>query len=444
VAGLLPLRGESVGLFHYLGAGLSSAGLPLAVAGLGSLAWLYFASFQPFPRRGMMVALPLAVWLLLTFVLRSGREFLMGPALLLPLAISVGVMVPHQLRKTLLWFTLALSAAAQSGLVPPLYARGLQLCGLPLPPAQAGRLTDLLSSFSGSGTVPAGGLVGVYGENDLLSARGLQLAGEGARLKASFAAEPACPSCAAALVSRKPPRGAPPSKGAGVFARVKAQPWFDGLFEKKASFTLADGSVADLYARRPAAAKPFEEGAHTLRNLSFGGLTSDEASLRISGYSQNSGEYFRADLFAPSASLGGGDIYGLGLEFSGLSLGVSPSGPVLAGARNARIVSAKISETALESFISGAFPGLSEVTVDLDGALSVSALAAGRRVSASFLLSMPSPGVLELRPAALSLGALTVPPAVLPLFAFRRDLNSNPYALAMSGLKIKGRMLEFY
>ena len=112
--------------------------------------------------------------------------------------------------------------------------------------------------------------------------------------------------------------------------------------------------------------------------------------------------------------------------------------------KSLKLTSAKITSYALEKYLSERFPSLSELQVTLDRTLGVSAVARGRKLEAEFILALTAPDVIEIRPVVFSLGPVSVSEYLLKLFSFRMDFSGNPYGFSISGLRIRGQMLEFY
>jgi len=440
-AGLVPFWGHYNGFLHYFRLGAASAGLPLFSLGAAGLAWMYFSVFMPYEKKAVVAAWFWAPYLLLTWLVRGSHPELLYPALL-PFAVAVPVMTPHAARKYLLVFILALGAVNQSGLVRPILSGAYPLAGLPVPPSGEYRAAELLALVRAN--VPAGGgLVGIYGGDGDFNSGSLRFAAAKAGAAVKFSDAPVCPACAFLLVHRSPRPGAAPSASSLAFQEIKNKPWFPGLFEKKAELELADASRAEIYVKLRGGMRFLEEGEHSVRNLVFGPLTIESATLTLKDFNPATGVYGSAQLFAPYASAQGGDIYGLEVDISGLSAagpGLDPFVP--AGVAGVKVRSAKISAYAVESFLAARFPFLTDVKVALDGTLDVTALARGRGLEASFQLSLAGDGALEARPVMFSLGRLSLPDYLLKLFTFRVDFSDNPYGLKLSRLRLKGQMME--
>ena len=129
---------------------------------------------------------------------------------------------------------------------------------------------------------------------------------------------------------------------------------------------------------------------------------------------------------------------------AGLELAAGAREPVAAGFGNARVVSAKVTEYAIENYLSARFPQFADLKVTMDSSLSISCVAGGRRLEAAFSASMPAPGIVELKPEVFNFWFLSIPSPVLGLFPYRFEVAENPYGLSFSGLRLKGGMLEFY
>ena len=441
-AGLVPLRGDYHGFWHYFKLGMGAAGLPLFWLGAAGLGWMYFSVFMPYDKKKIVAAWFWVPYVALAWGVRGTRPELFYPALL-PFAVAVPVMTPHNARKFFLVFVLALGAVNQSGFVRPVPGGEYPLFGLPLPPAADYRSAEIMDLVEKSAP-PGGGFAGVYGDG-ALNAASLRFAASGGKVPLKFSDEPACPACAFALVHKTPRFGGAAPAAEKAFAAARSAPWFDQVFEKKAEFALADTSKAEVYVKRPPAQKYLDEGNFSVTGLKLGPLSMDEAALTLKNYDAAAGAYASAYVFAPAAQLYGGDVYGLTLEIKDLA----PGGPGLApfvpaGVASVKVRSAKISEYAVERFLAGRLPFLEDLKVGLNDNLSLEAVARGRRLSAEFALSVKDGGVLEARPLSFSLGPVAVTPYLLKLFTFRFDFTGNPYGIRVGGLRISRQLLELY
>ncbi|MDD5208197.1 MAG: glycosyltransferase family 39 protein [Elusimicrobiales bacterium] len=440
-AGLVPLWGDYNGFWHYFKLGVSAAGLPLFLLGAAGLTWMYYSVFMPYEKKKVVAAWFWAPYLLLTWVVRGSHPQLLYPALL-PLAIAVPVMTPHQARKYLLIFVLALGAVNQSGLVRS-FGGKYPLAGLPPPPAGDFRSAELLALIENNAPLK-GGLVGIYGDESLNSGA-LRFAATKSPLQVKFADSPACPACAFVLIHKTPRFGEKPSAVEASFAALKNKPWFPAVFDKKADLELNDTSRAEVYVKNPSAEMFLGNGTHEVRNLALGPLGIEDATLQLSGFDQASGVYASANLFAPAALLLGGDVYGLTLDISGLSAASASLNPfVPAGVGAVKVTSAKITEYAVERYLAERYPFLTDLKITLDDNLDVTALARGRRLHADFALSIKDGAVLEAKPLFFVLGPVTLSPYLLQLFTFRLDFSDNPYGIRVSGLRITKKMIELY
>jgi hypothetical protein len=439
-AGFMPLAGAYQGFWHYFHLGVASAGLPLFTLGALGLAWMYFSVFMPYDKKKIVAAWFWVPYLLLAWVVRGSRPELLYPAML-PFAVAMPVMTPHQARKYLLVFVLVLGAVNQSGYLRPVMSGGYQLAGLPVPPAGDYRAGDIMKLLRENAPA-SGGLVSVYGGDSMLNADSLRFfhGRKGAGLK--FDDDPACPACAAIIVARLPGPGETPSLSAKDFAALEAAEWFPGLFAKKGEVTLADASKVEIYAKLPSGTKFLEEGPYNVRNIVFGPLKIDAATLTLRNFDRASGTYASASLFAPYASALGGDIYGLSLELSGLAAagpGLDPFVP--AGVSAVKVTSAKISAYAVERLISERFKFLSDVKVGLDKTLAVTANTGGTELDIEFALSVKGGKAIEARPVSFTYGALGLPEYVLRLFTFRIDFSDDPYGLTLHDINMENQMI---
>ncbi len=440
-AGLLPAWGAYNGFWHYFKLGLSSAGLPLFVIGALALAWMYFSVFMPYEKKKTVAAWFWVPYLLLTWAVRGSHPELLYPALL-PFAIAVPVMTPAFVRKYLLQFVLVLAAVSQSGLLRPVTLGGVQVAGLPLPPLSEYRGPELMAAVK-AGTSSSGGLVGVYGGNAFFNAGSLRFAASKDDPSARFAADPVCPSCAAVLVYKGPAFNEKISASSQQFLRVRKEPWFPVLFEKKSELELPDLSKVEVYSRLPLTVKFLEEGTHQVRGIALGPLLIEEASLTLRDFDPATGVYGRASLFAPTATAMGGDIYGLTAEIKGLSAAGPEKAPfVPASIGGVTVTSARISAYAVERLLAERFPSLKEIEVQMDGTLTIAAKVRGRRLGADFDVRLVDGSVLEASPSEFMMGPVMVPGFLLRLFTFRYDLASGPYALRVRSLRLRGDMAE--
>ena len=170
----------------------------------------------------------------------------------------------------------------------------------------------------------------------------------------------------------------------------------------------------------------------------------ENAVLKIDGYDPASGTYARGELFSPAALIQGGDIYGFTVTMEGVRLDGTPLEPVLAGVRSMHLVSAKISDYAVERYLASKLPLFSKLKVSLGNTLDIKAQVRGMELNAAFTVSMASPGVVEIKPVAFSMGPVNIMGMLLNLFSFRMDFSDNPYNLKVTGLRVAGNMLEVY
>jgi len=443
LAGFVPLWGHYNGVGHYLGLGLRAASLPLFVLGAAGLFWMYFSVFMPYEKRKVVAAWFWAPYLLLAWLVRGSHPALLYPALL-PFAVALPVMTPHQARKYLLVFVLALGAVGQGGLVRPFSFNGLPLGGLPLPPAKDYRAGELLEMVRNS--APAGGgLVAVYGGDANLNAASLRFAYSAKGAGVKFADAPACPACAFLVVRKTARPGQPPRPTETDFAAIRTQGWFSALFDRTGELELADGSRAEIYQKRADTMKFFEEGTHNLRGLSLGRLTAEDATLKLSGFDKSTGKYASAELFVPAAQFLGGDVYGLTVDIRGLSAASPNKAPfVPSGFDSATITSARVSAYAVERYLAARLPFITGLEVELDGGgLGLKGITRGRELDVVLALSIHN-NVLEVRPAEFSFGPVSLPDYFLALFSFRMDLADNPYNVRVGGLRVNKQMIELY
>ncbi len=441
-AGLVPLGGKYLGFWHYFSLGVTSAGLPLFVIGGLGLAWMYYSVFMPYEKKKVVAAWFWAPYLCLAWLVRGSSPELLYPALI-PFAVAVPVMTPHQVRKYLLFFVLVLGAVNQSGYVRTFSAAGYPVAGLPPPPAGDYHSEELIA-LAKANVPAAGGLAGVYGDANL-NAASLGFAGARTAGEVKFADSPACPACASVLIHKTQRFGEKPSRTEQLFSALKAQPWFASVFQKKQDLELADTSKAEVYVKQPSGVQFFEEGTLDVRNISLGEFKIEDASLSLSGFDPATGVYSSAKLFAPAAMLLGGDIYGLTLDITGLSAAGPDRNPfVPSGVKSVKVRSAKITEYAVERYLSERYPLLRDLKITLDGGVGVSAMANGRSLAAVFSLAIKNGDVLEARPLAFTFGPVTLPSYVLRLFTFRLDFSDNPYGIKVSGVRVDKNLLELY
>ncbi len=440
-AGFVPLWGPYNGFWHYFSLAVSAAGLPSFLLGLVGLTWMYFSVFMPYEKKGVVAAWCWAPYLMLTWLVRGSSPELLYPALL-PFAVALPVMTPHQARKYLLVFVLALGAVNQSGLLRPVALGAYPLAGLPLPPSADYHAAELVAQINAA--APAGGgLVGIYGGDAILNEDSLRFDAARKTSGLKFSDTPACPGCAFLLLHKTPRYGSLPTRSEKAFQAIKGSAWFPGLFEKKTELELADTSRVEVYAKMPVLTRYFPEGPLNVTNLVFGPLRIDEGTLTLKDFDPSSGTYASAEFFAPYAAVYGADVYGLTLAISNLAAAGPQADPfVPAGVTSVKVTSAKISAYAVERYLSGRFPFLQGLKVSLDDTLEVSATARGRKLNAEFNISAPGGAALEARPVYFSLGFVSVPDFMLRLFTFRLDFSDNPYGIRIRGLKLENQLLE--
>lgn len=440
-AGFVPLWGPYNGFWHYFSLAVSAAGLPFFLLGLVGLTWMYFSVFMPYEKKGVVAAWCWAPYLMLTWLVRGSSPELLYPALL-PFAVALPVMTPHQARKYLLVFVLALGAVNQSGLLRPVALGAYPLAGLPLPPSADYHAAELVAQVNAA--APAGGgLVGIYGGDAILNEDSLRFDAARKNPGLKFSDTTACPGCAFLLLHKTPRYGALPTRSEKAFQAIKGAAWFPGLFEKKAELELADTSRVEVYAKLPVQTRYFAEGPLNVTNLAFGPLRIDEGTLTLKDFNPSSGTYASAEFFSPYATAYGADVYGLTLDISNLAAAGPQADPfVPAGVTSVKVTSAKISAYAVERYLSGRFPFLQDLKVSLDNTLKVSATARGRKLNAEFKISAPGGAALEARPVYFSLGFVSVPDFMLRLFTLRLDFSDNPYGIRIRGLKLENQLIE--
>lgn len=440
-AGFVPLWGAYNGFWHYFRLAVSAAGLPFFLLGAAGLTWMYFSVFMPYEKKGVVAAWCWAPYLVLTWLVRGSSPELLYPALL-PFAVALPVMTPHQARKYLLVFVLALGALNQSGLLRPVMIGAYPLAGLPLPPSADYRAAELMALVK-TAAPGAGGLVGIYGGDAFLNENSLRFDAARKAPGVKFADAPACPACAFILLHKTPRYGQQLSRGEQAFLAIKDAPWFHGLFEKTTELELADTSKVEVYSKFPSRARFFEDGPVNVRNMVFGPLRIDEGTLTLKDFNASSGTYASAEFFAPYATAYGADVYGLTLDVTGLAAAGAQTDPfVPAGVTSVKVTSAKISAYAVERYLAGRFPFLTDLKVSLDRTLEVTGTARGRRLAAEFTLSAPGGGTLEARPVVFSLGPVSIPDFALKLFTFRLDFSDNPYGIRVRSLSMSNQLLE--
>ncbi len=442
-AGFVPLWGAYNGFWHYFRLAVSAAGLPFFLLGISGLTWMYFSVFMPYEKKGVVAAWCWAPYLMLTWLVRGSSPELLYPALL-PFAVALPVMTPHQARKYLLVFVLAMGAVNQSGLLRPVMLGSYPLAGLPLPPSADYRAPELVAQVNAA--APAdGGLVGIYGGDSFLNEDSLRFDMVRKNPGLKFSDAPACPACAFVLLHKTPRYGALPSASEKTFLALKETSWFPGLFKKKLELELADTSKVEVYVKLPALTQYFEEGPLNVYNLVFGPLRIDEGTLTLKGFNPSSGTYASAEFFSPYGTAYGADVYGLTLSVTGLAAAGPQAAPfVPAGVTSVKVTSAKISAYAVEGYLAGRFPFLKDLTVSLDNTLQVSATARGRKLDAEFTITAPGGTALEARPSSFSLGPVSIPDFMLNLFKFRLDFSDNPYGIRIRNLKLANQLIELH
>ncbi|MFA6433351.1 MAG: hypothetical protein WCW52_01515 [Elusimicrobiales bacterium] len=434
------------GLWLYLVSLSGAAGLPLFLLGAIALVWMYFSVFMPYSSKKIVAAwfwVPFAA----VYFLFAGRTEYMYPALL-PLALAVAVMTPGRVRAYLTGLALAFLLVNQSGLVGPFFLGRARVAGLPRPSGGQYMMPKLMAEIKSRTAGRKTAMVALAGADEDESFSHANLAGLSDvtdRTGIKFAAyQPGTLGLADFVAYKTAAFGTIKPGGSNALAREISRPWFSKVFFSTAAFNLSDLSQLVIYAKRPVSGPPIPPGKYPVHKLDLGGIFMEDGSLELSGFDPARGVYARAEFFSPYAMLGDFDIYGLDIEITGFSC-FSEAGGVagirVTGADTVRIVSARITNYAIERYLTGKYGGLKKIEVKLDKTITISGERKGTPVYWELALSAKPPE-LELRLKDFAYGDYDMPGFLLEMLRFRYDLSGLPYRLRFSRISMNNQMLE--
>ena len=434
--GLYRPEGRSAGFWTYFSLSAQAASLPFFIIGGLALLWMYFSVFMPYSNKKIVAAWFWAPYLALTYLVKTTDPKLFYPALF-PLAVAAAVMTPNSIRKHLLWLALGLTFLNQSGLVHTFGFGCYPIAGTQAPQRGGQRGVEIFESLTPQGPGPLRVLVAGGGNSFNSDSFNLLAAARG-EAKNIFFYNPAglVPAFADYIVLKTP--------GYGAASKPKSSFSFNLLFEMKKEFELKDSSKVLVYAKRRFAGKPVPEGAYTIKEYTIGGLSLQNAELTLENFDPGKGVYSRALVFAPYASYGGADIYGLTLEladFKAAASGPDISGLVISGIGSVKVISAKISAYAVERFLAGRLKFMAEPEVKLGRTITLH-VRTPREINAEFSVAVKKESFIEMKLEAFEFEGYHVPEFFARNFVFTYNFALSPYGLNFTTLKIGRQLLE--
>lgn len=471
------------GLWNYLYALATAAGLPMFILGAAALLWMYYSVFMPYSPRKIAAAW---FWVpsLVCYFFFSGRPELMYPALL-PLPLAVAVMTPNLARKYIMGIAAALLLVNHSGIAPVFIRSAPVLFGLPRAPEKgAYRIEEVLDAIRARVTgfrFPDVLLAGEDGNINntsfnYLAARSAARKTEGFRADLNFVHYQAQMLGLADFVVHRTGafgerRNAPDSR---ALEKEMSEPWFGKAFTRLAEFELQDTSKLVVYEKNKPEKKPFAEGVHKIKNCRIGGFTIEDGTLELFGFDPAKNVYALAAFSAPEAVFGDGlAVYSLELEIEDFlpfsdTDDLSRLRPLKMS--KVRITRLKTNIRAFERYLSSWSPRLQGLKVAFDGDLELNGNYDGKGFS--WLASLNEhppviplrnvgvvpmhrwfnwnialaayPPVIDLKGRGFINGLLGVPNFFLRFFNFSYDISQWPYYITFDRTKQKKQMLEIY
>ena len=436
LAGMLPLRGQYEGIFTLLKGSLPGLGLPLLAAGGISLVWMYFNSYKPYEKRKDLMRMFWVPWAALSFGLCVQDPRMLYPALM-ALPLSIAIMTPYRIEKFMLSAFIVLFLA--NNLAAPVNVAGLTLFGTSRKGMNDMPYELIMKSISEN--LPRGrAKAGVYSTDGSLNAESFSFAFKKSNPELMFINNPALPDFSSLVLNKVSKEG----KSSEEFEKFHTEEGFPYLFQKKDEIRCQDGSKVEIYAKQVKSPGVFENGKYPIGSLTFGNFTARKVTLGIEGY-QNEETGYTGYFHVPSASLYGGDIYGLRIDVSGLKFANVNGAPSLSDIDRMRISAARLTAYTVESVLREKLPFLEELGVEMDNnRLTVSGDLKGHRLVINFGIVMPKPGIIEIRPLAFSFMGVNFPEGMeflLRIFAYRINLSENPYGLTAGEISMSSGIM---
>ena len=431
-------RGEYLGFFTLLKQGLPGLGLAMIVLGGISLPWLYISSYKPYEKRKELLYMFLIPWFVFTFILCPNNPKILYPAFM-AMPIALAIMMPFRAEKPAAGAFLCLFIA--NSLMSPLMAIGnIPLLGSIKQPSAGIPHEMLIKSIEE--VLPKGdSKAAVFSTDGSLNAESFAFIFGAKKYGTHFLNNPLMPDFSSVVLNKKAADGT----NSPEFEKLRAEEGFSSLFTKKDGILAADGSMIEVYAKTAKPFGVFPVGKYPLGSLNLGPFVARKVTLGIERYDNEKGSY-SGYVFIPAATLYGGDIYGLRMDVTGLKFSDVNNSPSLSDISSVRVSSARLSSYTIESVIRNKFPFIKALSVEIASSrLTVGGEINGHRFSVDFAIIVPKPGVIEIRPTALSFEGFNLPEGMkflLRIFAYRINLSENPYGLSLGSISMANGIME--
>lgn len=436
-SGILPLRGNYSGFLDLLKHALPEVGLLLAVLGGVSLIWLYFNSYQPYEKRKDLARMFWVPWAVFTFGLCSNEPSTLYPVFI-SFALALAIMVPYRIEKLLL--IMFLFAFFANNLSAPVKFAGFPLFGTDRAASENMPSDDIFRLTKAN--LPQGkSTIAVYSNDGTLNAESFSFAFNNKNHNAKFVNAPKLPDFSSLVLNKVSPIGI----SSVEFEKFRSEESFPHMFSKIAELPCKDGAKVEFYIKQGKPFGIFPNGKYPIGNLTLGQFTANSVTLGIENYDVNSASY-GGYLFAPSANLYGGDIYGLKIAVDGIKFSEVNGSPALSALGKARITSARLSSYTIESVLRQKLGFLQNLVVSMDNdRLVIDANIRGHKIVVWFKVSIPSEGIIEISPVAFSFMGVNWPEGMqflLKIFAYRLNLAENSYGLTVNSIKMSNGIME--
>ncbi|MCR4820605.1 MAG: hypothetical protein K5838_05715 [Elusimicrobiales bacterium] len=437
MAGIIPLRGQYEGAMALIKGAVPSLGLPLLFMGGIFLAWMYFNTYKPYEKRKDLMRMFWVPWAVFTFGICAHDPSVLYPALI-ALPLSIAIMVPYRLEKILVSCFIVLFLA--NNLASPVNISGIRLLGTARSSVSSMPYEQIMETVRAH--LPQGkAKIGVYSKDGSINAESFSFAFKKINPKLIFLNDPMMPDFSALVINKTEADGS----NSAAFDKLRSEEGFQYLFIKQGEIRCQDGSKVEIYSKNNKPFGTFPAGRYPIGTLTFGKFTARKVILGIEQHDPVS-ESYKGYIFAPSASLYGGDIYGLRLDVSGLKFSDVNSSPALSDIDSARITSSRLSSYTVESVLRQELPFLEEISVSMDNdKLTIGGNVKGHSIVINFGVSIPKDGIIEIRPLAFSFMGVNFPEGMqflLKIFAYRINLSENPYGLSAGSISMSSGIME--
>lgn len=437
VFGILPARGQYLGFFDLLKHSLPGLGLAMIVLGGISLPWLYTSSYKPYEKRKELLYMFVIPWIVFTFVLCPSNPKVLYPAFM-AMPIALAIMMPFRAEKIAAGIFLCIFIA--NSLMSPVMAGNIPLFGSVRQVSAGIPHEALIKSIEG--VLPKGeSKAAVFSTDGSLNAESFAFIFGARKYGTHFLNNPLMPDFSSVVLNKKSADGT----NSPEFEKLSSEEGFQFLFSKKDEILAADGSKIEVYSKTAKPFGVFPIGKYPLGSLNLGSFVARKVTLGIEKYDNEKGCY-SGYVFIPAATLYGGDIYGLRMDVTGLKFSDVNNSPALSDISSVRVSSARLSSYTIESVIRNKFPFIHSLSVEIEQSkLTVGGEINGHPFSIDLAVIVPKPGVIEIRPTALSFEGFNLPEGMkflLRIFAYRLNLSENPYGLSLGSISMSNGIME--